>query len=183
LDITRGKKAAHILLNDAFLHEQTDPRSESCKEYVRIAYDNVFIMNNLIEALLKSSCSTHGDLLRETINLSEIAKSVVAEMRLTAPNRRGTFKIAEGLLASGDPNLLRSVLENLIGNAWKYTGALEEAIIEFGATEIDGNQAYFVRDNGTGFDMGDAEKLFARAAVGGYGPNGSRAKERSSISP
>jgi signal transduction histidine kinase len=63
-------------------------------------------------------------------------------------------------VAEGDPALLRVVLDNLIGNAWKYAGSREGAVIEFGVTEVDGKPAYFVRDNGPGFDMAFADKLF-----------------------
>jgi len=79
---------------------------------------------------------------------------------LSEPERRVTFRIAEGAVVNGDANLLRVVLNNLLGNAWKYTGMREEAVIEFGVTQFDGKPACFVRDNGTGFAMADAEKLF-----------------------
>ena len=85
---------------------------------------------------------------------------MAAELELTEPERRVTFRIAEGITADGDAGLLRVVLDNLIGNAWKYTGKREEAVIEFGVTEVDGKPACFVRDNGPGFDMADADKLF-----------------------
>lgn len=68
--------------------------------------------------------------------------------------------IHDGLLVQGDPRLLSAVVENLLGNAWKFTGRQPRARIEFGAREIDGTQAFFVRDNGAGFDMAFAEKLF-----------------------
>ena len=70
------------------------------------------------------------------------------------------FEIAEGATTVGDPNLLRAVLDNLIGNAWKYTGKNLQAKIEFGITEDNGQRAYFVKDDGAGFDMAHADKLF-----------------------
>ena len=138
-----------------------DSLGEKCQEYVKIAYNSVFLMNDLIGALLNFSRSTHSELRLETVNLSDMARSVAAELRLTDPNRRVRFDIAEGLVARGDPSLLRLVFENLIGNAWKYTGTRQEAVIEFGASESAGEKAYFVRDNGKGFDMADADRLFA----------------------
>ena len=71
------------------------------------------------------------------------------------------FRIPSGIVAEADPDLLRVVLANLFGNAWKYTSNREEGIIEFGATEINGKRTYFVRDNGIGFDPAEAGKLFA----------------------
>ena len=117
-------------------------------------------MNRLIDALLNFSRLTRVEPRRETVDLSGMAQEVAAELTLTEPARRVTFRIAEGITVNGDANLLRVVLENLLGNAWKYTGMREEAVIEFGVTEIDGKPACFVRDNGPGFDMADAEKLF-----------------------
>ena len=131
-----------------------------CKKSIQVAYNGVLRMNTLIETLLNFSRSTHGNLRPEVFNISDMVKSVVAEVRLTEPDRRVSLEVAEGVTANGDPRLLRAVLENLIGNAWKYTGKREEGVIEFGATEVDGRRAYFVRDNGKGFDMADADKLF-----------------------
>jgi light-regulated signal transduction histidine kinase (bacteriophytochrome) len=85
---------------------------------------------------------------------------VAEELRITEPGRRVEFRIADGVSVNGDTPLLRLVLENLLGNAWKYTGAREEGIIEFGTTKIDGKPAYFVRDNGAGFDMAHVHKIF-----------------------
>ena len=95
------------------------------------------------------------------MNLSEIAQCVVEQFVKTEPERQATFKIAEGIITVGDQLLLRVVIENLLGNAWKYTGEQEEAVIEFGESKYKGKQAYFVRDNGAGFDMASAGKLFA----------------------
>jgi signal transduction histidine kinase len=117
-------------------------------------------MNDLISTLLTFSSSSRGEVRQEVINLSAVAKSVSEDLRLNAPNRKVIFHIAEGVEGIGDAALLRVVLTNLIGNAWKYTGTREEAVIEFGVTQIEGQETFFVKDNGTGFDMADADGLF-----------------------
>jgi signal transduction histidine kinase len=89
-----------------------------------------------------------------------MAREIVEELKRTSRERRYVFRIADGIIVNGDPKLLGVALNNLLRNAWKYTGNKEEAVIEFGATKIGGKQAYFVRDNGEGFDMADADKLF-----------------------
>ena len=117
-------------------------------------------MNELIDALLRFSSLTRSELHLKTVDFSGIANTVAAELALGEPGRRVQFRIAEGITANGDEGLLRVVLENLLGNAWKYTATQEVAVIEFGVTDIDDKAACFVRDNGTGFDMAYAEKLF-----------------------
>jgi signal transduction histidine kinase len=89
-----------------------------------------------------------------------MANAVATDLKLAAPEHRVTFQIATGIVAEGDPDLLQVVLDNLIGNAWKFAGSREGAVIEFGVTEVDGKPACFVRDNGPGFDMALADKLF-----------------------
>ncbi len=133
---------------------------EQCRGYVREIYDGTLRMNELIDVLLTFSRLAHSELHRETVDLSGMAQVVAAELRLAEPERLVTFRIAEGVTVDGDTNLLRVVLDNLFGNAWKYTANRKEATVEFGTTVIDGRPAYFVRDNGTGFTMTDAEKLF-----------------------
>ena len=137
-----------------------DMLDERCKEYLQETYDGTWRMNRLIDTLLNFSRMAHVELRRETVDLCKLAQEVAAELRHVEPERRVTLRIAAGVFVDGDTNLLRVVLDNLLGNAWKYTGMRKEAIIEFGAMEIDGQQACFVRDNGTGFDMADADKLF-----------------------
>jgi light-regulated signal transduction histidine kinase (bacteriophytochrome) len=137
-----------------------DQLDEQCKGHLREAYDGTLRMNRLIDALLNFSRMAHVEPRRETVDLSAMAHEVAAELRLAEPGRRATFRVGEGITVNGDANLLRVVLGNLLGNAWKYTGMQEEALIELGVTEIDGQPACFVRDNGPGFDMAEAEKLF-----------------------
>lgn len=133
---------------------------EECKRYLREIYEGTLRMNQLLKSLLNFSCLSHAKLQRDTVDLSALAKIVAAELTLAEPKRRFGFQIAEGITVNGDENLLRVVLTNLLGNALKYTGLQIEASIEFGMAEVDGMQACFVRDNGCGFAMEEAEKLF-----------------------
>ncbi|MRR58728.1 MAG: PAS domain S-box protein [Deltaproteobacteria bacterium] len=133
---------------------------EECKGYVQESYNSTLRMNQLIDALLNFSQLGRVDPRREKVDLSIIAQAVAAELKQAEPQRRVTFKIAEGVTLNGDIDLLRVVLDNLFGNAWKYSALRDEAIIEFGVTEIDGGTVCFVRDNGVGFDKADADKLF-----------------------
>ncbi len=133
---------------------------EQCKGFIHEAFEGTLRMNRLINTLLNFSRVSHVEMHRKSVDLSAMAEDVTAGLRLAAPERRATFRIAAGIAAEGDPALLRMVLDNLIGNAWKYAGSREGAIIEFGVTEVDGKPACFVRDNGPGFDMALADKLF-----------------------
>ncbi len=137
-----------------------DNLTPQCKEYLQEIYDWTLRMSRLIDALLKFSRLSHSELHLETVNLGGIAQSVAGELQFAEPGRSVRFLIADEKPVKGDPDLLQVVLENLLGNAWKYTGKTEEAVIEFGRVEIDGRPAWFVRDNGEGFDMAYAEKLF-----------------------
>ncbi len=118
-------------------------------------------MAELIEGLLTLSRATKGEMQREKVNLSALAQRIARDLGRTQPERDVKFTFSEGLSVEGDPRLLRSVMENLLGNAWKFTAIREQAHIEFGAVpQLDGKQAYFVRDNGIGFDRAFVSKLF-----------------------
>src|SRR5215471_8228045 len=117
-------------------------------------------MGQLIDDLLELSRVTRVELRREAVDLSALARAIAAELQQTQPGRQVTFVIAEGLVARGDVRLLRGVLENLLNNAWKFTGKLTHAEITFGSTQQDGRPVYCVHDNGAGFDMAYADKLF-----------------------
>lgn len=119
-------------------------------------------MTHLIDALLNLSRLSRDPLNREPTDLTEIARTIERELRyLNSGQRRVTMRISDGITAKGDRLLLRSLIENLLGNAWKYTRQREEAVIEFGVTEEEGKTVYYVRDNGAGFDMKYAGRLFA----------------------
>ena len=135
------------------------------KDYLRRVYAASQRMSQLIEALLSLSKQTGGELDRVPVNLSALARTAAEDLLKTDPERKTAVVIAEGIIREGDPVMLRVVLENLLGNAWKFTGKQERARIEFGALEsaIRNSQSemvYFVRDNGAGFNMDYAGKLF-----------------------
>lgn len=117
-------------------------------------------MGKLINDLLELSRVTRRELHRETIDLSRLAHGIARELRQRDPGRQGEFIIAEQLQDEGDPILIRLALENLLGNAWKYTACVSRPCIEFGSCVINGQRVYYVRDNGIGFDMAYAHKLF-----------------------
>ncbi len=117
-------------------------------------------MEELIEALLALSRVTSGKMHRTECDLSMVAGIIAAELQVTDPDRCVEFVIEPGLTDNGDPRLIRALLENLLANAWKYTRKVAAARIAFGAAEIDGERVYYVRDNGAGFDMGKAGRLF-----------------------
>ena len=118
-------------------------------------------MGHLVEALLSLSRVTRGDLAQQVTNLSDLAQSIAADLQKNEPNRQVVFVMAPGLVAEGDRRLLRAVLENLFGNAWKYTSKHPTARIEFGMIEGESRGVYFVRDDGPGFDAAQVGKLFA----------------------
>jgi PAS domain S-box-containing protein len=118
-------------------------------------------MDQLITDLLRLSRVTHTDIQITEINLNELAQEIMNNFYLIDPNRKVKFTIDSPISIQSDDNLMRIVLENLLGNAWKYTLKKPETIIEMGTISLEnGTTAYFVRDNGAGFDMAYADKLF-----------------------
>jgi PAS domain S-box-containing protein len=132
----------------------------NCERYVKEIINGTLRMNQLIETLLDYSRVSHVKVEREAVDLSALAAQVARELAALEPQRRVCFEIAQGVTDRGDPDLLRIVMENLLGNAWKYSAQKEEARIEFGAEDSDGRRSYFVRDNGVGFERSSAEGLF-----------------------
>lgn len=134
---------------------------EDARGFIEDIYKSVLRMNQLISALLKFSRLISKEIASTEVNLSALAELIAAELRTGEPHRSVQFSIAQELAANGDPVLLRAVLENLLGNAWKYTGKREKATIELGVSEAGGERCFFVRDNGAGFDMSQAHLLFS----------------------
>jgi signal transduction histidine kinase len=117
-------------------------------------------MARLIDDLLNLSRLARAKMTRQEIDLSSMADEIVRELRRLEPHRRVDVKVAPGLRAWGDEPLIRIVVQNLLANAWKYTGKTENPVIEMGETEVDRKACFFVKDNGVGFDMAYAGKLF-----------------------
>jgi len=117
-------------------------------------------MGELIDDLLQLSRVGRVELRQMPVNLSHLAQQIVEMLRGTMPERTVEIQIDADMTVEGDPTLLQLALENLLGNAWKYSGQQPDARIEFGKTLIDGRDTYFVKDNGAGFDMTFVNKLF-----------------------
>ena len=117
-------------------------------------------MGELIDSLLTLSRLSRCEMDVRPVDLSEIATEVVQSLRETYPDRSVEVSIQRDVVAQCDPVLLHCVLENLLGNAWKFTGRTEAPRIEFGRADVGGESVYFVRDNGAGFDMAYSNKLF-----------------------
>ena len=147
--------------SEALLDEYGDQLNEEGKTYLRYLQEGSHEMSDLIDGLLTLSRSTRGEIIMERVDLSAMAAIVKEELRKAEPERRVNFSIAPDVKAVADPRLLKVVMENLLGNAWKYTSRTAEAHIEFGVEEQqDGEIVFFVADNGSGFDMAYADKLF-----------------------
>ena len=133
---------------------------EMSRKYLANGYNSARRMSQLIDVLLEFSKLSHLELRLEAVDLSAVAREIAQELKETSPERRHTFRIFDGIMANGDARLLRVALNNLINNAWKYTGKQDEAVIELGIMEIEDMQVFFVRDNGTGFQQTDVDNLF-----------------------
>jgi PAS domain S-box-containing protein len=117
-------------------------------------------MGFLIDDMLKLARLTKAEMQNERVDLSKIAKDVIQSLQQADPKRRVEVLVREEVTVRGDPYLMRIVMENLLDNAWKFTGKNPQARIEFGVRERDGENCCFVRDNGVGFDMAYTDKLF-----------------------
>jgi PAS domain S-box-containing protein len=118
-------------------------------------------MATLIDSLLSLSKLSRGELRSSEVDLTDLARRVAAHLLETEPDRRVSFEIQPGLRAQGDPRLFGAVLQNLLGNSWKFTRRREHAEIVVGQSSERGTNVYFVRDNGAGFDMAHSGKLFS----------------------
>jgi light-regulated signal transduction histidine kinase (bacteriophytochrome) len=147
---------SQALLED--YHDSLNKEAQNYLERIRTASQR---MAQLIDDLLMLSRMTRSHMHRERVNLSEQAQLIVNELQEIEPDRQVTWTITPGITVEADRQLIWAVLENLLGNAWKFTGKRSAAHIEFGVTrQPDEEQVYFVQDNGAGFDMTYAEKMF-----------------------
>ena len=133
---------------------------EEARHYLERIAGTTRRMGSLIDHLLVLSRVSRAELTRDQVDLSEIARGIAGMLRETEPMRSVEFCIQGGLLVQGDRELLTQLLDNLLGNAWKYSSGRAAARIEFGRDGAAGHGSFFVRDNGTGFDMAYKERLF-----------------------
>jgi PAS domain S-box-containing protein len=145
--------------SEVLLEQYTAQLDERGQNYLRRTCDASAQMDRLIDDLLKLSRATRGELQNTEIELSAMAGEIAAQLKASEPARSVEFTIAPDLRAKGDERLVRQVLENLIRNAWKFTGPRPRGQIEVGFNN-GAEPAFFVRDNGVGFDMEYAGKLF-----------------------
>lgn len=148
--------------SNALLEDFASALDDRGVRYLKKIRDASQRMGQLIDDLLQLSRVTQHELCPTEVDLSAVARDVAADLRRSAPGRAVRWSIAPGLRARGDAGLLRIVLQNLLGNAWKYTSKHDHAHVEFGVEARDGEgaPAFFVRDDGAGFDMRYANKLF-----------------------
>lgn len=138
--------------------ERLDEEGLGFLRFLREASQN---MGQLIDDLLQLSRVARDPMCSGPINLATVAESVVADLRAEHPEHDVDFAVSGKLPSAGDAPLLRVLLVNLLGNAWKFTGDTTSPRVEIGQTDVEGESAYYVRDNGAGFDMAYADKLFA----------------------
>jgi signal transduction histidine kinase len=143
------------------LEEYADGLDQQAGNYIRRIRTGIKKMSGLIDDLLNLSRVSRAPLRKETIDLTELAHGVVTDLQNRDPAREVAVDIADGLSARGDAPLLTIVLENLLGNAWKYSAKQAAAHISFGRAIKEKEAVFYLRDNGAGFDMAHAGKLFA----------------------
>jgi len=146
--------------SQTLLEEYADRLDVNGQQYLDRVRNAAQRMGDLIDDMLKLSRVTRSEIKREVVDLSELGLQVIEDLQKREPQRQVEVTIVPGMVVKGDRSLLHIVLENLLGNAWKYTGGVRQANIEFGAERIDNKTIYFVQDNGIGFDMQYANKLF-----------------------
>ena len=143
------------LLEDA--QDQLPPESRMYLDRIRAASQR---MGNLIDDLLELSRSSRVEMVRQDIDISALARQILEDLSRQSMPRKSVLKVAPGISAQGDEVLVRSVLENLLGNAWKYSSLKPESVIELTSEVKEDRQWIVIRDNGIGFDMDHADKLF-----------------------
>ncbi|WP_026842042.1 sensor histidine kinase [Citrifermentans bremense] len=142
------------------IREAPELSAEDSRSYAGIMLSSTQKMERLITTLLNFSRIVRNEIKSTMVDMTALSREIETELRLAEVQRKAVFCIAEGLEAQGDPDLLRVVMQNLLGNAWKYTRTRPVAEIEVGMREIGGESQIFVRDNGIGFDNAVAGGIF-----------------------
>jgi signal transduction histidine kinase len=156
----RGPLRAIDGFSEALGKEIGDGSSESAQKYFERIRAGVKRMGHLIEDLLNLARVSRSELQIQALDLSAMSEQVIDDLRNTDSDRNVEASVWQGMHASADPRLIRAAMENLVGNAWKFTANVENARIEVGTMRDGSRTVYFVRDNGAGFDMAYADKLF-----------------------
>jgi len=156
----RGPLRAIDGFSQALLEDFSDRLDAGGLDYLNRVRSGAQRMGQLIDDLLKLSRINRSEFHPREVDLTEMAEEVIAGIVNAHPERKAFTRVTSGLTDVGDPQLLRIALENLLGNAWKYTSKREHTEIEFGMRNYNGRMSYFVKDNGAGFDMAYADKLF-----------------------
>lgn len=146
--------------SDLILTNQPQALPDELKLYLERISANVGEMRELIEELLRFSKVANSEPQKAPINLSELSKQILADLQTQEPDRQAEFIIANNLQTEADPVLIKTVLQNLLGNAWKYTSKQQHTRIEFGMQNGNDPVTFYVRDNGIGFDMKYQDNLF-----------------------
>ena len=147
--------------SQAVLEDYSGKLDDQGKNYLQRIRSATQRMGQLIDDMLDLANISRVEMRHDTVDLSALANDVIAELRNNEPNRTIQCQIEPGLIAQGDASLLRVALSNLLGNAWKYSGKTNNPLIKFGMKQdIYGLREFFVSDNGVGFDMAYADKLF-----------------------
>lgn len=146
---------------DALAQEYEGALDERGVGYLRHVRGAAERMDLLINKLVQLSRISNAELHREPVDLSEMARSIAAELIRSDPSRNVDFHIPGGLTIEGDPSLLKVAFQHLLGNAWKFTSRHPAALIELGTEQRDGQRLLYVRDDGAGFDPTYAGKMFA----------------------
>ncbi len=145
----------------ALKEDYNDKLDDEGKDFINRIRSSTQRMGKLIDDLLILSRITRKEVKYENVDLSNLANEIAKDLKAIDPERDVKFTIAPQLTASADTGLMRIVLNNLLDNAFKFTGRRKKALIELGITNIDGKKTYFVKDNGVGLDMAYAQKIFA----------------------
>lgn len=146
--------------SQAILQDCGDQLSVQGKEHLKRVCAATHRMGVLIDDLLNLSRITRAEMKHETVDLTQIAYAIARELRAEDPDRKAEFVIAKDLWIKGDPHLVQVVLQNLIGNSWKFASKLEFTRIEIGRKNSNASASFFISDNGAGFDPSHAERLF-----------------------
>lgn len=140
--------------------DYSDKLDNTAKDFIQRIIDSTKKMNSIIDALLKLSKLSRQELIRENTNISTLANSIVNDLKSSDLTRNVQFQIEGELFFNADPGLITIALRNLLSNAWKYTTKVENAVIKFNSLVKDNTTIFAISDNGIGFDMKDASKLF-----------------------